>query len=62
MGIKTLLAMQDTATCQLKKLSECVGQVIVVTIKAWKMAEVNMDRGSDVSKVLEVKNTFTKFK
>jgi len=37
--------------------------VIVVALKAWKMAEeVNMERGSDVSKVLEVKNTCAKFK
>jgi hypothetical protein len=36
--------------------------VSVVALKAWKMAEeVNMDRGSDVSKVLEVKNTCAKF-
>jgi hypothetical protein len=39
-----------------------VGQVIVVALKAWNMAEVNMDRGSDVSKVLELKNTCAKFK
>ena len=37
--------------------------MIVVALKAWKMAEeINMDRGSDVSKVLEVKNTCAKFK
>jgi hypothetical protein len=40
-----------------------VGQVIVVALKAGKMAEeVKMDRGSDVSKVSEVKNTCAKFK
>jgi hypothetical protein len=39
-----------------------VGQVIVMALKAWKMAEeVNMDRGSDVNKVLEVKYTCAKF-
>jgi hypothetical protein len=40
-----------------------VGQIIVVALKAWNMAEeVNMERGCDVSKVLEVKNTCAKFK
>jgi len=63
MGIKTLLAMKYTAICQLKELSECVGQAIVVALKAWKkVEEVNVDRGSDVSKVLEVENTCAKFK
>jgi hypothetical protein len=39
-----------------------VGQVRVVALKPWMIAEVNVDRSSDVSKVLEVKNTYAKFK
>jgi hypothetical protein len=38
-----------------------VGQVRAVALKPWKIAEVNIDRSSDVSKVLEVKNTYAKF-
>jgi hypothetical protein len=62
MGIKTLLVMKDPAISQLKELSQC-GTSDCSGIKGLEMAEeVTVDRGSDVSKVLEVKNTCPKFK